>query len=194
VNSERLALVAGIVLIAFGSAALRTAQDRNPREAADAPRLPTGGFRTAVADWLWLENNLAWEVRDAGRVRRLINLTVRTDPESRYFWLNSARMLAYDLPAWRARLEPNAPAAARTRWRCDGAEEALRLLDRGLRWHGKSAALYLEKGSISLYGLGDRTAAAECFRLAATQSDAPEYAKRIWQRLSQDHAVGSPTR
>jgi hypothetical protein len=194
VNSERQALLAGLLLLAFGGAALRTGKDRNPPEVADAPTVPIGGFRTAAADWLWLENNLAWEVHDAGRVRWLINLTLRTDPESRYFWLNSARTLAYDLPEWRARLEPNAPAAARQHWRRDGAEEALRLLDRGLRWHWNSTALYLEKGSICLYGLGDRTAAAECFRLAAAQADAPEFAKRIWQRLSQDRGVESTTR
>jgi hypothetical protein len=189
-------LLTGIVLLAFGGATLQTAKDRSPPEVADTPTPPIGGFRTAAADWLWLENNLAWEARDAGRVRRLINLTVRTDPESRYFWLNSARMLAYDLPAWRARLEPNAPAAARARWRRDGAEEALRLLDRGLRWHGNSAALYLEKGSVCLYGLGDRTGAAECFRLAATQTDTPEFAKRIWHRLSAraDFAPANPVR
>ncbi len=193
-NSERLALLAGVVLLAFGGATLRAGKNRSPPNVAGAPILPIGGFRTAAADWLWLENNLAWEVRDAERVRQLINLTVRTDPESRYFWLNSARMLAYDLPTWRARLEPNAPAAVRDRWRRDGAGEALQLLDRGLRRHGNSAALYLEKGSINLYGLGDRTAAAKCFRLAATQADAPEFAKRIWQRLSEDHRGGSTTR
>jgi len=141
-----------------------------------------GSFRTVAADWLWLQTNLAWEARDPTRVRRLIDLTLRADPGSRYFRLNSARMLAYDLPAWQREAEPGVPVAVRARRRVAAAEEALRLLEFGLRSPG-DAALHVEMGSICLYALGDRARAAECFRQAAALPDAPDYAGRIFERL-----------
>ena len=151
-----------------------------------------GGYGMIAADYLWMETNLAWEIRDTAKVRRLINFTVQTDPLTPYFWQNGARMIAYDFPAWQCEAARLAPAAVHARWREAGADEALRLLERGLRWHGKSAVLHLEMANICLYALGDRHRAAEYYRRASEQSDAPDYAARIYTRLHDEENAGMP--
>ena len=87
--------------------------------ACDLPA-PVGGYRTLAADCLWLKTNLAWENRDPVRVRRLIGFTLMADPKAPYFWLNGARILAYDLPAWQREQESQAPQVLQDRWRMAG--------------------------------------------------------------------------
>jgi len=176
-------VVAGLALLAGGAAlhALIAAGNRSVKTPEQS--IEVGGYRTFAADCLWLETNLAWETKDASRARRMIDFTVSADPQSPYFWLNSARMLAYDFPVWRCQDDRLAPVAVQTNWRLNGAHEALLLLDRGQRWHGHSAVLHLEMANICLYALGDRHRAAEHYRRASEQADAPEYAARIYARL-----------
>ena len=83
-----------------------------------------------------------------------------------------------------------APLAVQAAWRAKGASEALLWLERGQRWHGQSAVLHLEMANICLYALGDRHRAAEYFRLASEQSDAPDFAARIYARLHEEEAAG----
>lgn len=138
-----------------------------------------GSGRVLAADWQWLQANLAWERRDEAAVRQRIGWAAACDPETPYFWINGARVLAFDLPAWRAESEPGAPAAVRLQVRRAGAEEALRWLERGQRWHEGRAALEMEMGAIRLQALGDRAGAAEHFRRAAACADAPAAAARL---------------
>lgn len=145
-----------------------------------------GSYGPLAADWLWLEANLAWERRDAGETRWLLHRAVSTDPQTVYFWLNSARILAYDLPAWRCGAEPAAPVALQQRWRRAGADEAIAFLERGLEWHAHSAVLYLELANISLYAGDDRRRAAAYFRRAASCPDAPPYAARLAAAMQTD--------
>jgi hypothetical protein len=147
-----------------------------------------GGMRAAVAGSFWLKADLAWERRDAPATTALIGLTVAADERPLYFWLNGARMLAYDLPEWR--LEAAAPEAARRKVNEEQARQALALLEKGLHWHGADAALYIEMGNIHLRRTGDLEAAARCFREAAEQPGAPYYAARIHGELLQE--LGRP--
>ena len=147
-----------------------------------------GGMRAAVASGCWLRANLAWEQRDAAATTALIELTVAADERPLYFWLNGARMRAYDLPEWRAPFP--APAAVRARVNAEQSEQALRFLEKGLRWHGPDAALYIEMGNIHLRRTGDLESAARCYRLAAEQPDAPYYAARIYGELLRE--LGRP--
>ena len=190
-NSRLTRLIFGCLTLFAGGAALARLEPGAPSTPAE-DRPPTalfGGCRMLVADWLWLETNLAWEARDATKVRQLIALTRKADPGSRYFCLNGARMLAYDLPAWRCQASPAAPRTVQAAWREAGANEALALLERGRAGQGDSAALYLEMANISLYALRDRPRATEFYRLAAEQADAPDYAARIFARLKAAETV-----
>lgn len=134
-----------------------------------------GGLRPVVAGGFWLRANLAWERRDPVATTALIELTVAADERPAYFWLNGARMLAYDLPEW---LPDDAPEAVRRRAREACARQALRFLEKGLRWRGTDADLLVEMANIHLRR-GDLEGAARCYRFAAEQPDAPYYAARI---------------
>lgn len=146
-----------------------------------------GGLRSAVAGGFWLRANLAWERRDAEGTAALLDLTVAADERPAYFWLNGARMLAYDVPQW---LPDTAPAVVRQRVSAVQAQRALDFLDKGLRWHGPDADLYVELANIHLRRRGDLESAARCYRHAAEQPGAPYYAARLHANLLED--LGRP--
>lgn len=146
-----------------------------------------GGLRSVVAGGYWLRADLAWERRDAAAMEMLISLTVTADERPLPFWLNGARMLAYDVPAW---LPADAPLVARRQAMAEQARRALQFLDQGLRWHGADAALYVEMANIHLRQRGDLESAARCYRLAAEQPGAPYYAARIHAELLRE--LGRP--
>jgi hypothetical protein len=140
-----------------------------------------GGMRATVASGFWLKANLAWERREIGATTALIELTVAADERPQYFWLNGARMIAYDMPAWSP--AATVPAAVRQRVNEEQARRAVLFLEKGLRWHGADAALYIEMANIYLRRTGDLENAARCYRLAAQQPGAPYYAARIHGEL-----------
>jgi tetratricopeptide (TPR) repeat protein len=139
------------------------------------------GMRSAVASGYWLLVNQAWERREPAAMKTCLELTVAADERPVYYWLNGARMLAFDLPEWR--MPATAPQALRQRIREEQAGVALQFLAKGLRWHGDDAALYVEMANIHLRCTGDLAAAAQCFRRAAQQPGAPYYAARIYADL-----------
>lgn len=191
VKSKIIPGVLGGLALLLGGAGLHQLQGRAlSGSEEDRGPAPVGGYRLLLADWFWLETNLAWESRDAARVRRLIDFTVRADPQTPYFWRNGARILAYDFPAWQCQGAPDAPRGVQAHWRERGAQEALQLLERGQAWHGESAVLHLEMANICLYALGDRQRAADHYRRAAALPDAPDYAGRISARLQGELAAG----
>jgi tetratricopeptide (TPR) repeat protein len=146
-----------------------------------------GGMRAAVAGGFWLRTNLAWERRDGAATTSLLHLTVAADERPLYFWLNGARMLAYDLPEWRA---AGAPLALHQRVAGEQARAALDFLTTGLRSHAGTAELYIEMANIRLRALGDREGAARLFRQAAEQPGAPYYAARVHAELLRE--LGRP--
>ena len=147
-----------------------------------------GGMRSVVASGFWLQTNLAWERRDVQATTLGLNLTVAADERSDYFWLNGARMLAYDLSEWR--LSPDVPWVVREKVQREQGNQALEFLRKGIQWHGANAAFYIEMGNIYLRRMDNLTAAAECYREAAEQPAAPYYAARIHANLLQQ--LGRP--
>jgi tetratricopeptide (TPR) repeat protein len=183
VNSERTAIICGLALLWSGGWALQSLEPPATTSAGDGAWCLVGAYRPLAADWFWLQADLAWEREDAEATRLLLGLALAADPRSSYFWLNSARMLAYDLPAWGAGHPDGSDGAWRAHRRKVGAAEALALLQQGLRWHPNSVIFHVEMGDLCLYALGDRARAAEYYRLAAAQPGAPAYAGRINRRL-----------
>jgi tetratricopeptide (TPR) repeat protein len=186
VNSRPVAWLLPAVTLAVGGFLLRALEQPVPAALrgeqlavlAGQGGLPAvlGGLRSVVAGGFWLRANLAWERRDAGAMAALLELTVAADERPAYFWLNGARMLAYDVPEW---LPAVAPAVVRQQVSEAQAQQALAFLAKGLRWHGTVADLYVEQANIHLRRRGDLENAARCYRLAAEQPGAPYYAARL---------------
>ena len=147
-----------------------------------------GGMRAAVAGGFWLRTNQAWERQDAAGTTALLQLTVVADERPLYFWLNGARMLAYDIPTWSATAEQ--PVAVQRKTAAAGVAAAQGFLAAGLRVHPGSPELLIELGNIQLRAGGDRAAAAELFRRAAEQPGAPYFAARIHGELLRE--LGRP--
>lgn len=189
VNSERRARYLPLAAVLLAAWLLRPVEGRLASPlAVPAPELAgrggilggMGGFRAVVAGAFWLRANLAWERQDAAATRALLELAVAADDRPLYFWLNGARMMAYDFPAWQA---GDPPLAVRRRRQERDAGEALGFLERGRARHGRSPALLVEMANIRLRALGDREGAARLFREAALLPGAPHYAARIHAEL-----------
>jgi hypothetical protein len=145
-----------------------------------------GGFRGIVADVVWLRANLDWERRDLPATQTLVGLAASLDPRPLYFWINGARIIAYDMPGWRIEAAGglgNVPAAVQGRIDREQAEAALALLAKGLRFHPDHPLLLIEAGNIRQRRMGDFAGGAELYRRAALQPGAPLYAARIYGEM-----------
>jgi hypothetical protein len=136
--------------------------------------VPTA-LRAVLAGGCWLRANLAWERRDEAATLAWIELTVAADERPDCFWLNGARMLAYDMPGWTPGADPVRDEAL--------AQRALALLEKGLRWRGDDPVLLIEMANVHLRRRGDLAQAAYYYRRAAEQPGAPYYAARIHAEL-----------
>lgn len=145
-----------------------------------------GGFRALVADGIWIRMYALWERRDIAGTDTLVRLASAVDPRPVYFWLNGARIIAYDLPVWRIEASGGfeaVPESAQTRINHEQARQALAHLDAAGAHHPASAEVWVERANIQLNRLGDVTAAAESYRRAWAQPRAPYYAARLHAEL-----------
>jgi hypothetical protein len=143
------------------------------------------GFRALAADGLWLKVYSAWAVRDIVRTEGFIRLATLADSRPVGFWLNGARIMAYDVPEWKiAFAGPGGlPKEVQKRIVEEQACAGLRFLEAASKLHGENAAFWVEMGNIHVYRRGDLSRGAECFRCAAESPDAPYYAARIYAEL-----------
>ena len=143
-----------------------------------------GGFRALAADIIWLRAYVAWENREPVRTETLVELATTLDDRPLSFWLNGARIIAYDIPGWQAcQSVPEVSALEQKRVSDQQARHALVLLKRAMTFHPASADLWIECGNIELYRLHEVAAAAECYRRAALHPDAPYHAGRVHAEL-----------
>jgi hypothetical protein len=141
-----------------------------------------GGFRAIAADFTWVRVYALWEKRDLPAVETLLRLVTTLDPRPLYFWLNGARMLAYDMPAWRIAAAGGydaVPEGEQRRIDAEQARLALRRLDEAAQFHPASAELWVERANIELTRARDVMAAAESYRHAWEQPNGPYYAARL---------------
>ena len=145
-----------------------------------------GGFRAIAADLVWLRAYVAWEKRDAPATESLLQLATALDGRSLSFWLNGARMMAYDIPAWQiddAGGGGVVSPAEQKRIVEKQARRALSFLELAMTCHPTSAALWIERANIELNRLSDPTSAAESYRRASEQPGAPYYPARLHAEL-----------
>lgn len=141
-----------------------------------------GGFRALVADVAWIRMYALWERRDLPGTETLLHLVTTIDPRPIPFWLNGARIVAYDFPVWRIEAAGGfdaVPEEAQRRLSQEQARAALRLLEAGMGFHPGGTELWVEKANIELNRLGDAAAAAESYRRAWELPRAPYYVARL---------------
>jgi tetratricopeptide (TPR) repeat protein len=145
-----------------------------------------GGLRALAGDGLWLKLYMAWAARDLPRSEMLIRLVTVVDDRPLDFWINGARIIAYDMSEWRVSSPDDRtrmPAEVRRRIAEEQACSGLRHLESAFASHPDNAAIWVEMGNIQLYRRGDMASAAECYRRAAETPDAPFFAARIYGEL-----------
>lgn len=145
-----------------------------------------GGFRSVMADFLWIQTNAVWERRERAKLDSMIRLVTSIDPRPEFFWINGARMIAYDVPHWRIGEEGGyreVPEWRRKEIDREQAEQAFALLRRALEFHPDNPRLFLEIGQIYLNRLEDPAQAAPWFLRASEQPGAPRFAARIYAEL-----------
>src|SRR5690606_33744531 len=120
---------------------------------------------------LWVRAHQAWMTRDARELGERLRKVVTVDPRPLAFWINGARMLAYDVTAWRTEAR-EASAMVREQQ----ARAALAWLDTGSVRHPGRAALHVEAALVHWRLRGDTLEAAAAMRRAAECEDAPFFA------------------
>jgi len=169
--------VVAVLILAGGLTRLGSIGNDNGGKQIDAvvDQSVFGGLAVVAADAVWIWGQDRWEHRDEAGTRKAIRLATHLAPESLYFWINGARIIAYDLPTWP---REQAGWAARVY-----ARESLVLLAEVEGRHGKSPYYWIERGSIALNAAQDYAAAAEWFREASTKEHAPFFAARLHGEL-----------
>jgi hypothetical protein len=183
--------VSGAVLERIAAPVWTTVRERQPALRLDSSTAAAGqgvtlallgGFRALVADGAWIRMYVLWERRDLPGTETLIRFVTAIDPRPVAFWLNGARILAYDLTAWRIEAAGGYDAVAaseQARINREQAALALKHLEAAMQFHPASADLWIERANIELTRLHDVAAAAESYRRAWEQPNAPFYAARL---------------
>jgi len=137
------------------------------------------GFRSLVADVLFIQAYVAWERTEWSRVLMLFRQVTTLQPRSVLFWDMAAWHMAWN--AGNAALHN--PAQPRLALRIKEQREYLELgkdfLERGIKNNPERPQLYEALARLYRDKYKDHARAAEYFALAATKPGAPSYAKRF---------------
>ncbi|MGI9088187.1 MAG: hypothetical protein ACR2HH_10685 [Chthoniobacterales bacterium] len=138
-----------------------------------------GGFRSLVADYLFIQAHVAWERTDWSRLLLLLREVTTLQPHAILFWDIAAWHMAWN--ASTAAL--NNPAQPRAALRIKAQREYFDLgkdfLERGITNNPDHPQLYLALARLYREKYQDHARAAEYFALAAEKPGAPSYAKRF---------------
>lgn len=143
-----------------------------------------GGFRSIVADIQWLRTMVAWDNEDKDKAIAQIQFTVMLDPRPTFFWLNGARMMAYDMRHWNR--EPYQTSESLKKESDELARSAIQFLELAQEYHPNQPLFIIEIGHIHLNRLKDLKSAAHYYLKAYTEyKDTPYYVGRLHAQLLQ---------
>lgn len=137
--------------------------------AAWARALPSG-LRRVAAGWSWVQARRAWEAENPRALRQSLFAAVGWRPEHRVYWIEGARMLAFDVPQWRG-----------GGWveRRRGVEEALRFLAEAETLHPMAFEIPWEIGWLRGWALADLDGADRALARAAALAPFPRPVVRL---------------
>lgn len=137
------------------------------------------GFRTLVADMLWIQAHVVWERNEYGKMNLLLTTVTTLAPRNVTFWELSSWHMAYNasVAAMNDRKQPK--LAVRLKAQHEYFMLGKDYLERGIMNNPDSYALYQALGYIYKAKLNDHCAASEAFAKAAACPRAPIYEKRF---------------
>ncbi len=145
-----------------------------------------GGYRSVTANMVWLSKNRNWEKRDLVGTFAKIGLVTSIDPRPEIFWLNGARIIANDMPAWVVGDRNTNQLASTEEGRKVAhqyAKRALLLLEKSRVHHSDNPDIYLEEAMIYWLKLDDLERAAERVLRATQAMNPPYHAFRIYGEM-----------
>ncbi len=142
-----------------------------------------GGFRTLIADFVYLRASYYWERQDRPNTEALLALTTAIDPRPMFFWLNGARIISYDIPVWRIREKGSweeVPESYKEHVYQEQVDRAMAMLDRAEKFHPDDIRIPLERARIYYDKVQDYENAAKYYKIVTEMPGAPYYAARIY--------------
>ncbi|MEM0965939.1 MAG: hypothetical protein AAGJ81_07320 [Verrucomicrobiota bacterium] len=130
-----------------------------------------GGLRALAADFLWLRANYYWQEKNHGLTETTARAVTRLQPNYPYFWVETARMIVYDMPVWRMGRDKRAPPSVEKRIRRQQAERGLDLLSEASEFIPESSAIPAEKARIYWTVLDEPEEAQEYYEIAYEKPD-----------------------
>ena len=137
------------------------------------------GFRSLVADIVFIQAHVAWERTEWGRVLLLLREATTLQPRSILFWDMAAWHMAWNasVAALRDRSQPD--EALRRKAQREYIELGKDFLERGIKNNPDRPQLYESLARLYKDKLGDHLAASRYFAKAAERPGAPEYDERF---------------
>jgi hypothetical protein len=137
------------------------------------------GFRSLVADLIYLEANGAWERTEWGRLLLLLRQVTTLQPRSLLYWEMAAWHMAWNASVAASR-DPSLPNdALRRQAQCEYFDLGRDFLERGIRNNPERPQLYEAMARLYREKYKNHAAAARYFARAASLPGAPDYDKRF---------------
>ena len=137
------------------------------------------GFRSVVADFLWIRTEAAWERTEWGRLVLLYNSMTTLQPRMTLFWEDAAWQMAWNA-AKNARDNPDQPRQSlRIRAERQYIDLGRDYLERGIRNNPDRFILYDRLGFLLKDKAKDHAGASAAYAKAAEFKDAMPYEKRF---------------
>ena len=137
------------------------------------------GFRSVIADLLWIRAHVAWENTEWGRMKLLFDATTSLQPRALPFWEGAAWQMAYNASVAALEDETQPRLALRQKAQREYFQIGEQFLLRGIQFNPDRAVLYDRLGLIYQDKFKDPCKAAWAYGEAAKREDAMPYVHRL---------------
>ena len=137
------------------------------------------GFRSLVADVVFIQAHVAWERTEWGRVLLLFREATTLQPRSILFWDMAAWHMAWNASVAALTIRPSLTRPSAARRNASISRSGKDFLERGIKNNPDRPQLYESLARLYKDKLNDHAAAARCYAQAAALPGAPEYDKRF---------------
>jgi hypothetical protein len=138
-----------------------------------------GGFRAAVADYLWIQAHVDWTRTEWGKMLLIYNSVTALQPRNIMFWEDSSWQMAYNASAY-VMGDPTEPhIALRLKRQHEYFLIGEDLLERGIQNNPDRFDLYRDLGDLLHFKLQDYCAASVQYTKAASFPNSPSFLVRF---------------